>query len=181
VVCVNDGKTGDRKMNDDVNIPINDETISLQEKVSWLTNKTSDSIAYMRRERGRNRGKASAFKLLTIFLSGAGAILLGVQIMGFDAIFRNIAFVLVTVVTLITALEPFYNYRSLWIEQERALAGLYKVRDNLNFYLAGTQTEDVSIDELNQIYKDIRSIWDQHSNAWLAYRKSESPTQIPMV
>jgi hypothetical protein len=67
------------------------------------------------------------------------------------------------------------------VEQERALAGLYKVKDNLDYYVAGTKPEDVSCEELNQIYKEIRGIWDQHSNAWLAYRKSDSPTQIPIV
>jgi hypothetical protein len=80
--------------------PLNDETISTKEKIEWLSNKIAKSIEYMRRERKRNRGKASGLKLLTILLSGAGAILLGVQVLGLDALFRNIAFVLVTLFRL---------------------------------------------------------------------------------
>ena len=168
-------------MNDIQKIPLEDETVSTKEKIEWLTRKISGSIEYMRKERNRNSKRASGLKLLTIFLSGAGAILLGVQISGYDALFRNLAFVLITIVTLINALEPFFNYRALWIEQERALAGFYKVQDDLDFYLAGTKSDQVSSNELNRIYEEIRIVWDHHSNAWLAYRKGDSPIQFSMV
>ena len=161
--------------------PLQDEAVPTKEKIEWLNSKIASSIEYMQRERDRNRGRASRLKLLTIFLSGAGAILLGVQISGFDALFRNLAFVFVTIVTLVNALEPFYNYRALWIEQERALAGFYKVHDDLDYYIAGTKLDEISSDELNRIYEEIRKVWDYHSNAWLSYRTGDAPIRFSMI
>lgn len=169
-------------MDKDSSTTLDDRKLSSdKEKIDWLQRKILWSIEYMREIKSINRKKASSLKIATITMSGLGSILLGLQISGFDSIFRNLAFVLVTVVTLVNALEPFFNYRSLWIEQEKALAGFYKVKDDFEFYLAGTDLNNVDNGKLNQIYGELSEVWDKHNNAWLTHRKADMPTNYTVL
>jgi len=152
-----------------------------EKKVEWLNHKILNSIEYMRRLKNVNRKNASVLKIVTVAMSGIGSIFLGLQISGFDTIFRNFAFVLVTIVTLVNALEPFFSYRDLWIEQEKALAGFHRVKDNFDFYLAGADIENVDPEKLNQIYKELSDVWNQHNKSWLSHRKTDSPTQYTIL
>ena len=163
------------------NTPLNDTAISTKEKVDWLHSNIAESIDYMRKERNKNSKRASFLKIATIAMSGAGALLLGLQISGFDALFRNLAFALITIVTLVNALEPFFNYRALWIEQEKALAGFHRINNELDFYLAGTKIDQVTYEKLNQLYGEFREVWEQHNNAWLTHRKADTSTHSSII
>jgi hypothetical protein len=107
----------------------------------------------------------------TIALSGLATILLGLQIVGFEKYFKEIAFVLGALVTLLNALEPFFNFRALWVEHERAQANFHRLKDKISFYLVGADAEKLSLEKLEDIHDEYQKIWIRLSSAWIEYRR----------
>jgi len=131
---------------------------SLGKKVEFLKEKLLESIEYVRKKRHQNQRKASYIKIISIVFSGSATILLGLQISGYDPVFKQIAFVLGALVTLLTGLEPYYNFRGLWVEHERAEYLFHRLLDEIEFYLAGIGLEELNpkrIAQFNEIYQDI--------------------------
>ena len=93
---------------------------------------------------------------------------------GFEDRLRMIAFVLGAIVTMLTALEPFFNFRSLWVEHEEAVYHLYRLQDDFNFYLAGKQPAELSLAKLEEFNRRYGQIWVDLSERWLELRRSNS-------
>jgi len=81
----------------------------------------------------RNQKKASYIKLAAMLFSSAATVLLGLKGVGSEQVFKNIAFVFSASVTLLTALEPFFNFRSFWVEHEIAQGRFLGLRADLDF------------------------------------------------
>jgi len=109
----------------------------------------------------------------TLF-SGAATVLLGLQIEGLEPQFRSAAFVLSALVTLFSALEPFFNFRALWIEHEIALWKFYRLRDRINFYLEGLDASQISSEAVDRFHTEYQAIWNDLSQSWINYRKQEN-------
>ncbi len=154
---------------------------SVTARAEWLKLAIDKSIDYMNKRRDINRNRAIIIKITTVILSGIGAVLLGLNLAGWDGLFRNIAFVLVTTVTLLNALEPFFNFRSLWVEQENALAGFYYVKDDLYYYLAGVDANSIKDENMTDLYNFYRRVWEKHNEAWITHRRSDSPSPMSAV
>lgn len=144
----------------------------LQAKANWLRERIKTSITDAKVMKLGNRKKASIIKVANIGLSGLATILLGIQIVGFDPIFRNIAFVLVSIVTLLNAAEPFFNFRAHWVESEIAKASFHRLKDDLEYYLAGTKTEDLSAEVLDDFHERMQAIWNRFGESWSEHRQS---------
>lgn len=153
--------------------PSKPPTISCQEKVDYLKTKVEDALQRAQNNRRANRRKASAIKIIITLLSGSATVLLGLQIPNLEPFFRDIAFVFTALVTVFTALEPFFNYRALWVEHEIALWKFYRLHDKIEYYLAGTLPEQMNTDKINGFYNEYQSIWDDLSKSWIGYRKQE--------
>jgi hypothetical protein len=123
-------------------------------------------------KRLKNQSRASVIKLAMIVLSGVATILLGLQIAGFEPMFNNIAFVLTSIVTLLTAIEPFFNYRALWVEHELAKAQFHRLKDEVEFYIAGTTPDSLSMEKLDYFHQKYQDIWNRLSNSWIDHRQS---------
>ncbi|MFM7235725.1 MAG: SLATT domain-containing protein [Cyanobium sp.] len=99
-------------------------------KVELLQSYLEESIKDIRRKRKMNRQRATFIKLLILCLSGGATVLLGLDIgMNAQLPMKNLAFAFTASVTVLNALEPFFNYRALWVEHERANASLYQLKD----------------------------------------------------
>lgn len=143
------------------------------EKIELLKKKIEESITRVRDNRRDNRRKASYIKVVVTLFSAIATILLGLQVPNLDSLFKSVAFILTALVTTLSALEPFFNFRALWVEHEMALWKFYRLRDKLEFYLAGITPEESSIDKLNGFYNEFQSIWNELSTSWLNYRKQD--------
>jgi hypothetical protein len=161
-------------MGEIANIP-QPSSAMLQEKARHLQKMLDESIEDARAKMRKFRRRASVIKVATILLAGLGTILLGLQIAPNDGILKQIAFVLGAIVTMLTALEPFFNYRALWVEHELALAGFYRIRDELAFYLSGARAEDLDPKVLKKLHDQYQTVWEQLSSAWIGYRRAKGP------
>jgi hypothetical protein len=148
-------------------------TQELKTKAEWLEKRISESVSKVKQRANASQKKASYIKILLFVLSGSATILLGIQITGLDKLFKDIAFVFTALVTLMAGVEPFFNFRGLWIEHERAEYKFHLLRDDLDFYLAGIEPEDLSIEKLNHFQERFQEIWSNLSKVWLDQREGQ--------
>lgn len=144
-----------------------------KEKVEFLRTRINDSLTRARDNRQKNRKMASFIKIIIVLLSAIATILLGLENPVLNPLYKDIAFVFTALVTTLNALEPFFNYRALWVEHEIALWKFYRLRDKIDFYLAGIEPEQANPDKLNSFYNEYQTIWNDLSTSWLSYRKQE--------
>ncbi|XOF32852.1 MAG: SLATT domain-containing protein [Candidatus Electrothrix sp. YB6] len=157
----------DKPLSDDEKV----QTSEARTKANLLIKRVEWSLNNAQKKRTRNQFKATVIILIRLTLSAVATILLGLQIQGFEPAFKNIAFAFGAIVTLLTALEPFFNYHALWIEHELAKARFYHLRDDLDHYLAGKTDEQLNLDVINYFHDSYQTIWDDLSIAWIKERK----------
>jgi len=145
---------------------------SAAEKADVMKRMLDNSIKHAQRNRHHYRNRASIVRIGTIVASTLVTVFLGLQIVGLEVYFKHIAFVLGAMVTLLNALEPFYNFRALWVEHEQAVAGFYALKNDLDFYLGGVKPEELDINALDQFRERHGLIWGQLSKSWIEHRKS---------
>lgn len=147
--------------------------VEIEEKVNFLREYIDISIADMKKHRKENRRKASIVKVMTLVFSSLATILLGIQLKETDTILKNAAFIFSASVTLLNALEPFFNFRSLWIEHEQSLAQMYRLQNDFDFYLAGRKKEEIDENKIEKLRERYEEIWNNLNQNYINYRKSE--------
>jgi hypothetical protein len=133
-----------------------------------LQGHVADGITWARRRKAKFRTSASAIRVLSLALAVASTIILGLQQLNF---WTGLAFSFVAVGTLVSAVEPFFNWRSRWILMEEAQYRLQRIRDELEYYLLKTPTADVALDDLDPFFERLQGVWTDTSERWLAYRR----------
>lgn len=145
----------------------------LEQKTQWLSTAIQEGLNRSRKKKKTFKNRAAAIRISTVVLAGAVTVLLGLQIQGLEDRFRMVALILGAIVTVLAALEPFFNFRSLWIEHEEAVYRLYRLQDDFTFYLAGKQPEDLSLEKLDEFTARYGQIWIDLSERWLELRHLE--------
>lgn len=124
---------------------------------------------YLRLKRRRWSIGAIFIRLVALGLSGAATIILGLsQLSGTAAL----GFALSAVVTLVTALEPFFNFRSRWVSADEALARWHRAEEELTLYTATRLDSALTIDAIAQFDQMRRDEWSRFSQDWLSDRRS---------
>jgi hypothetical protein len=143
----------------------------LHELKQWI----AEGVDYTSKRKNQFRFGASAVKLLSLVLSAAAAIILGLQNLSFWA---GLAFSLVALGTVINAIEPFFNWRSRWVLMEEARYRFYKLEDDINFLAAKTAQNAIPAGKVDAFYERYRFIWDDLSLQWLEQRRGRESGQI---
>lgn len=145
----------------------------VQAKVSLLQEMINSALNQTRSNMKENRVRASQVKLTVTICSALATVFLGLQTPSLESFFRNSALALTALVTLLNALEPFFNYRALWVEHEIALWRFHRLRDRFEYYLAGQPSDMLELQELDKFHAEYQNIWDDLSLSWINYRKQE--------
>jgi len=131
---------------------------------------------YARHRKFRFRRRAVAIRMFALGLSATSTIILGLQ--NLDG-WTGTAFALVAVVTVVSALEPFFAWRSLWVLMEEVQYRFYRLRDELGFYVASTSPEELDVEVIRAKFDEYQRIWDLVGERWLEYRRSEATIRKP--
>jgi hypothetical protein len=127
-------------------------------------------------QKQRNQKRATYIKLAVMLFSSAATVLLGWQGMqseGTKIVLKNTAFVLSASVTLLTALEPFFNFRSFWVEHEVAQGRFIGLRADVDFYLPGSDPQSLDQKKLDDFHQKYQVIWDDLNKVWADNRRRE--------
>jgi hypothetical protein len=155
-------------------MPGKTEKLEIDNKVDFIKEYIEISIKDMKKHRKENQRRASIIKVSTLVFSSLATILLGVQLNIQESILKNVAFVFSAIVTLLNAMEPFFNFRALWIEHEQGLANMYRLQNDLDFYLAGRKTEDIDPNKIEVFRKRYEEIWNSLNENYIRFRRTES-------
>ncbi|GHE00059.1 DUF4231 domain-containing protein [Streptomyces alanosinicus] len=147
--------------------------LSPRETAALLLNKIHQGNDYARSRKQRFRRSASATKILTLALSAASTIILGLQSLNTWA---GLAFALVALGTLLGAVEPFFNWRSRWVLMEETQYRFQRLADDLEYLMASTAADDLTHDHLGEIFGRYQTIWDDLSRTWLEHRREPAPS-----
>ena len=123
--------------------------------------------AYAHSRKHRFRWKSVAVRLTTLVLSAASTIILGLQ--NLDP-WTGTAFSLVAVVTVVSALEPFFAWRSLWVLMEDASYRFHRLEDDLSYYIASTPAAEIDPERVREMFQRYQEIWDSLSSQWQKFR-----------
>jgi len=129
--------------------------------------------------RKKNKRWASALYVVTVILSSAVTILLGIQfkVPGVEGNLKQIAFVIGAIVTLLNAFDPFFNYRGSWAAYDEALSEFYRLRTELEFYVSGVDNATLAPDKLDKLRDDHQAAWDRVQKAYRQSRRVSNPEQ----
>ena len=122
---------------------------------------------YARSRKQRFRWKSVTVRLTTLVLSAASTIILGLQ--NLDP-WTGTAFSLVAVVTVVSALEPFFAWRSLWVLMEDASYRFHRLQDDLSYYIASHPADEVDPERVREMFEQYQEIWESLSSRWLKLR-----------
>lgn len=134
--------------------------------------------SYAKAKKRRFRRNASVLKVVALVLSGASTVILGLQDLDFWASF---AFSLVAITTVLSAVEPFFNWRSRWILMEEMQYRFYRLEDDLAYYLEKTAGDAITQEEVDQYFATYQELWHDVSRRWLEQRGIEKsrPKSVP--
>jgi hypothetical protein len=119
----------------------------------------------------RFRKRASRVKLASLALAALSTVVLGIQAIPFRA---SVALPMVALVTMLGALEAFFNWRSRWVLMEEAQYRLNRLRDEMDYYLVVTASDRVEKEQLDLFFEEQQAIWSDVSRRWIEFRKLDA-------
>ncbi|MFJ3310734.1 DUF4231 domain-containing protein [Streptomyces sp. NPDC086549] len=142
--------------------------LSPGETAVLLLEKIRQGNDYARSRKWRFRRSASVIKMVTLVLSAASTIILGLQSLNTWA---GLAFALMALVTLLGAVEPFFNWRSRWVLMEETQYRFQRLADDLEYLAASTPADELTHAQLGDIFTRYQTIWADLSRTWLEHRR----------
>jgi len=125
--------------------------------------------AYARSRKNRFRSSSSVVRMVSLVLTVTSTIILGLQNLN---VWTAIAFSLVAAVTAVNTLEPFFAWRSRWVLMEEAQHKFYRLRDEITYYIAANQPDQLDESKIRSMFDEYQQIWDQLSSRWMEYRRT---------
>lgn len=150
--------------------------LSPGEAAALLLDKIRQGNGYARGKKRRFGRSASAVKVASLVLSAASTVILGLQNLNAWA---GLALACVALVTLLGAVEPFFNWRSRSVLMEEAQYRFQRLADDLEYLVASTPADELTFDQLSEIFGRYQTIWDDLSRAWLEHRREPTPSARP--
>lgn len=142
--------------------------LSPLEFASSIQQKFYEDRNYVRVKRRRWAAGAITIRLLALGLSGTATILLGLANLSGPAAW---GFALSALVTLITALEPFFNFRARWVSADEALANWHSAEEQLQSYISTHPSAQINNSSLLEYDRMRRDEWGRFSQEWLSARR----------
>jgi hypothetical protein len=124
------------------------------------------------------RRNASIVRVAALVLTAASTVVLGIQEIPARA---SIALPMVALVTVLGGLETFFNWRSRWVLMEETRYRLNRLRDEMDYYIVATPTDELSRERLQEFYDRHQVTWSDASRQWVEFRKLDRAPQSPEV
>lgn len=160
---------------EDSEAELSEVKMDIGEKVKILKQEMDDRIKYTARKRVSDKKRAFGIKILAVCFAASVTVLLGLKVNeNLAGILQSIALVLSAVITVLNAVEAFYDHRSLWIRRTVTLSKLYALRSELNFVTAGVEESEIDIKSLERFLRRYERILQDDLRSWLKMRQDNS-------
>lgn len=161
--------------------------MKITDKLTFLDDELSERINGLKKKRQRNKIRAFGLKITAIWFAAAITILLGIEgFTQFGTLFKNVALILGASITVINAVDAFFDHRALWIRQSAKLVKLLNLRRDLRFFTIGVEPEDVDMQKLTELKNRFNQILEDDLEEWLKLRnessnQSKAPLSSPAI
>ncbi|MEV7546862.1 SLATT domain-containing protein [Streptomyces sp. NPDC089915] len=142
--------------------------LSPSETAALLLDKIRQGDDYARTRKRRFGRGAAATKVAALVLSAASTVVLGLQNLN---PWTGLALACVALVTLLGAVEPFFNWRSRSVLMEEAQYRFRRLGDDLEYLVASTAADELTFDQLGEVFTRYQGVWDDLSRTWLEHRR----------
>ena len=152
---------------EDADIPLRDMFLKFRRTVSG-------DMEWADSRKHTFRRRASYVKVATLLLTAAATVVLGIEAIPSRA---AIALPMVALVTVFSALDSFYNWRSRWVLMEEAQYRMNRLRDEIDYYIITTPAAELQEERLKEFFLDQQATWNDVSRRWVEFRKLGNPSQ----
>lgn len=146
-------------------------------KLDILRSELNCTIGYFEKKQRKTKKRANAVKFTSVTFSALITVVLGLNSGDLVETFRTIAILLGAVVTIINAIDAYYNYSALWIKNTVTLARLRELKRELEFYAAGYENTDISEGKLDEFLSKMQKILRDDIKQWLRIREKVDSTE----
>jgi ABC-type multidrug transport system fused ATPase/permease subunit len=152
----------------------------LQERVGFLRAELDRQHQQYVRRRRRDKRKSFALQMATVALSATITVLLGLRVAaGLQRTLANLALVLGALVTVLAAMEAFFNHRGLWVSRTVTVRRLEELRRQADYQLAGLADGEVQPAVVDGLLARLEQILAEDQQAWLRLRSTEPQPLAP--
>jgi hypothetical protein len=141
--------------------------LSLREVFVHFRDLVSADMDWADSRKARFRRSASRVKLASLMLAALSTVVLGIKAIPIQT---EIALPMVALVTMLGALETFFNWRSRWVLMEETQYRLNRLRDEMDYYLMVTPSDKVKREALDRFFAQQQLIWSDVSRRWIEFR-----------
>jgi hypothetical protein len=151
--------------------------MDLKLKLNTLRNELACTIDYFEKKQKKTKKRANTVKFTSVTFSALITVVLGLNSGDLIETFRMIAILLGSVVTIINAIDAFYNFGALWVKNTVTLARLRELKRELDFYAAGSESNDISQTKLDEYLNKMQQILKDDITQWLRIRQKVDSTE----
>jgi Protein of unknown function (DUF4231) len=154
--------------------------MNVEQRMAFLRAELDRQQQRFTRRRRRDKRKAFALQMATVVLSATITVLLGLRVdTGLQRALANIALVLGALVTVLAAMEAFFNHRGLWVTRTITLRRLEQLRLQVDYRLAGLADGEVEPAVVDGLLARLNQIVAADQKAWLQLRSTEAQATAP--
>jgi hypothetical protein len=140
-------------------------------KLDYLDKEVKELIEDTDRHRRKEKRIAFWLRIAIVAFSGAITVLLGLQVAEqISRWFSNVALVLGAAITVLSAVDAFYNYRALWIHRTIHLNNLNDLRRRIHYAKNGKVDEEWRASQCEILLVELRRILADGLQAWRQLR-----------
>ncbi|MCM8709845.1 DUF4231 domain-containing protein [Clostridium sp. SYSU_GA19001] len=145
--------------------------MDLKQKLDTLLRELDCSIAYFAAKHKKTKLRANIIKITSVTFSALITVVLGLNSGYLVDVFRNMAIILGAVVTIINAVDAYYNFGALWVKNTITLSKLRELKRELYFYASGRNSEDITESILNEYLDKMQKILRDDIRQWIRIRE----------
>ncbi len=140
-------------------------------KLEFLRQQLDTRIKDFRPKREHNKRFAFQLKISSVLLAALITIILGLKVdNSWSPTLQNIALVMGALITVINAVEAFFDHRSLWVRETVTLVRLYDLQRDVEFYSSGIEQNELDGPTLARFMKRYDQIMSEDLQTWLKLR-----------
>jgi hypothetical protein len=153
--------------------------VDVANRVAFLRAELDREQQRFARRRRRDKRKAFALQMATVTLSATITVLLGLRVdAGVQRALANVALALGALVTVLAAMEAFFNHRGLWISRTVTVRRLEELRRQVNYRLAVLGDGEVDPEVVDDLLARLDQIVMDDQQAWLRLRSVEAEPRV---
>lgn len=115
------------------------------------------------------KNQAFRLRIVSVVLASIITILLGLKL-GNDSmttVFSNVALILSSAITVLSAYEAFFDPRALWVRETVTFARLKDLERDLRYWSAGQDPETIDIKEVEAFKQRLDGILEETLKYWM--------------